>query len=229
MLQIKTSINSPEELKKSLLELIQFISTQEQLKKHLEEYTFIYPEFGFVVDGEFKEYNIETEKLREEAQIEFDNDGNNYCFELPYFTSETLFFRRAASYKELRPLIAEYVDRIIQYAQSEKLLWSHDELPAGTDAIESLVFIDKKYIDKYIEFLRINDMDHEVHQNYGIGYIIKKHGLDEDTLRLVAMRLGECIGQHGDENVGMLLENTNLGEYLNEQKHAAQFLRLLAS
>ena len=227
MLQLETNLDNSEGLKQTLEELIDFISMPERLQKHLAQYTFIYPVFGTKVDGDFKEFEEKTEKLREEEQIEFDTKGNNYCFELPYFTSETLFFRKAASYKELHSLILKYVDLLIKHSKEEGLLWSHDETPAGTDAIESLVFTDSKYIQKYIEFLRTNDMGHEVNQHYGIGYIIKNHGLNEDTLRLIAVRLGECCGQHGDENLGLLLESTELAEYLQDERNSENFLKHL--
>lgn len=227
MLQLETNLDNPESLKQTLEELIDFISIPERLHKHLAEYTFIYPSFGTKVDGDFKEFEENTEKLREEEQIEFDTQGKNYCFELPYFTSETLFFRKAASYTELHSLILQYIDLLIKHSKEEGLLWSHDETPAGTDAIESLAFIDSKYIQKYIEFLRINDMDHEVNQHYGIGLIIKNHGWNEDTLHLIAVRLGECCGQHGDQNLELLLESTELADYLKDERHSDIFLKHL--
>ena len=91
-------------------------------------------------------------------------------------------------------------------------------MPAGTDEIESLAFSDKKYIKKYIEFLRINNMDHEVNQDYGIGYIIKNHRWNKDTLKLIAVRASECCGQHGDENIDLLLEYAGLRKFLKEKK-----------
>lgn len=228
MLQLETKLEHLKDLKQTLENLIDFISSPKNLQDHLAQFTFIYPEFGSLVNGEFKKFDGETEKLREKERLEFDNEGKNYCSEFPYFTSETLFFRTAAEYKELHPLILKYVDHLIRHSREAKLLWSHDETPAGTDAIESLVFKDQKYLPKYIEFLRTNDMDHEVYQDYGIGYIIKKYGWNEDTVRLAAVRLGVCHGQHGDENINLLLESAKLDEFLKVDRHAVIFLKYLS-
>ncbi len=227
MLQLKTNLNNPDEIKQVLNELVELVSSRKLLEDHLEEYPFIYPQFGAITDGEFEEFSEETEKLREEEQIAFDDKGQNYYHEVPYITSESLFFRKAASYKELHSMILNYVDGVIKYSIKNELLWSHDETPAGTDAIESLAFSDSKYIQKYIEFLRINDMDHEVYQNYGIGRIIQIHGFNKDTLHLLAVRLGEGCGQHGEENLMHLLENSKLGDYLKVEINAKLFLKLL--
>ncbi len=227
MLQLTTDLENPEALKKTLEDLIDFVSSPDRLESHLDEYTFIYPSFGAIVSGEFQEFAEETEELQEEEQNEFDEEGMNYCHELPYISSETVFFRKAASHNELHPLILAYVDSLIKQSLEGNRLWSGDETPAGTDAIEALAFSDAKYIKKYIEFLKTNDMEHEVYQDYGIGYIIKTHGLNEDTLRLIAVRLTECLGQHGGENVSMLLEETEFGEYLEEEENAELFLKHL--
>ncbi len=223
MLQLATDLNNPEAMKKTLEELIEFVSSPERLDYHLEEYANIYPAFGNVTDGKFKEFTEETEKLRDEEQKEFEREGINYCVDhlVRCITSESLFFRRAASHRELHPVILRYVDSIIKYAGEDGLLWSNDETPAGTDAIESLALMDPGYINKYIEFLRASD-DSGGHQMYGTGYILKNHRVIEDTLRMLAVRL-TSKSQGGDEEVGMFLETTSLGELLKEEKNA-QFL-----
>ena len=122
MLQIQTDMRNAEGIKYSLLELNEFLHSPKLLQKHLNEYTFIYPAFGKNVNGEFSEPESEMETLRHDMKNEFNNSGKNFCHQLPYITSDTLFFGKVAMNKKLHPLILKYINKVISIAKKDDLL-----------------------------------------------------------------------------------------------------------
>lgn len=91
--------------------------------------------------------------------------------------------------------------------------WADDEHPTGSAAIFTLVTAHNRYIPEYIRYLRTCDLDHEVDQYQQIDDIIELYGWNNDTLALVAARLGQCVGQAGAEQVAELLGEADLAGY----------------
>lgn len=92
--------------------------------------------------------------------------------------------------------------------------WADDETPTGSGAVAALVGADRRYIPELVRFLRSCDLDHEVDESQLILDAVERHGWGDDTLSLVAARLGSCAGQFGIEQVEELIEESGLREYL---------------
>lgn len=140
----------------------------------------------------------------------------------PQTIGEDDYFQQIAPYQELTPLILDYC-RHTDHGAYNSRLWTDDELPAGTYAILPLVYQDRAAIDHYIEFLRTNDLEHEVDQAGDIEEIITHHGWCRETARLAIARVITCCGQHGHEQFSEFLEG-ELSEYLEDPAARAAFL-----
>lgn len=135
---------------------------------------------------------------------------------------EDVYFRQVAPFQELVPLVLEYC-RQTGYGAYNRRLWTDDEIPAGTYAILPLVYQDRAAIEHYIEFLRTNDMDHEVEQAGDIEEIVTHHGWCRETARLAIARVVTCCGQGGHEQFSEFVEN-GLADYLEDGAARAVFL-----
>ncbi|EMM71760.1 tetratricopeptide repeat protein [Leptospira weilii] len=128
------------------------------------------------------------------------------------FDSERIFYNEAVQYSEFHPLILKYVNKIIDHNLQYSILWSCEEEHAGTHAIMALALSEKKYIGDYINFLRSNDLNHEVYQSDDINALVQKWGWCEETLSLMAAR---CFrGQFGSDQFDEMME-TGLSEFLD--------------
>lgn len=134
------------------------------------------------------------------------------------------FFEQAARFVSLHQKILHYTS-LTYDEKNDEHFWIDSEHQAGTEAIHPLAITDSKYILNYIDFLRSNDMDHEVCQYDDINSVIQSHGWCEQTLQLSLARLFSCCGQHGREQFSELFAS-GLGEYIVE--HFDSFLLLLA-
>lgn len=145
-------------------------------------------------------------------------------------TSKTLeelsFFELAAKYESLAPLIIEYCKTTDNDEEGNRLIIRNEYdqgPPAGTYAILSLVLQNKKWTPYYIEFLRTNDLEHEVKQIWDIEAILKKYGWCPETYKLAIARNISCCGQAGKEQFERFIEN-GLKESLKNKKNRDLFL-----
>ena len=108
-------------------------------------------------------------------QIKFSIEMINQKNEISNTFDEQSFFEKVAIYNSLSQLIIDYC-QITDDGEEGSRIWISDQYdegpPAGTYAILALVNLDKKWIPNYIEFLRTNDLDHEVEQIWDIKKII---------------------------------------------------------
>lgn len=159
------------------------------------------------------------ESLKFEIVVE-DKSGLSQTFE------EKNFFEAAAKCSSLSHLILKYCD-ITDDGEEGLRISIMDEygegLPAGTHAILALVNEDKSWIPSYIEFLRTNDLDHEVEQMWDIKSIIEKYNWGKETCRLAIARNISCCGQGGNEQFNDFLNN-GLSDYLNSNENRKEFL-----
>jgi hypothetical protein len=124
---------------------------------------------------------------------------------------ERKFFARCARKPELHAAMLEYVKVVNRRARGlgrEGL--SHGDMhPAGSFAIVPLVLADPKFIPALIEHLRGYDMDHESFHPSLIEELLKRFGLCEETLDLLAWRAIESDGQ-SRENLNQAVRDHGL-------------------
>lgn len=136
---------------------------------------------------------------------------------------EEEFFRRTAAYNELDEKTLRYVENINVYNASDDYLegvdtvWHDEERQAGSFAMQSLAMKNPAYVRQYADFLRHNDMGHEVEQFDFINTLLEKHGWREETLYLAAVRFSQAAGQQGYQQYKVMRERFRLMEYLEEQ------------
>ncbi|WP_299899077.1 hypothetical protein [uncultured Aquimarina sp.] len=162
---------------------------EESRNKILEEYTYVY---------EF-EYQFYDEK----DELILAKSAYSYFDEL---------IEKGVSFEALHNKLWQFIDRSY-YKENDARFWRDSETPVGSTAASLLALYDKKYIENYINFLRTNDMDHEVDQYGDINTIIEKYGVCEETLSLAIARACSVCGQHGSEQFEELLED-NFLEYI---------------
>ena len=164
----------------------------------------------------------------------FNNRLDSIKFEIKFIdstnTSKTLeessFFELATKHESLASLILEYCKITDDGEEGNRLMIRneyHEGPPAGTYAILSLVFQNKKWIPNYIDFLRTNDLEHEVEQMWNIESILKKYGWCLETYKLAIARNISCCGQAGKEQFDRFIEN-GLRESLSNKRNRNIFL-----
>lgn len=197
--------------------------TEKELKQTLESLISLIKEIKALYPDE-----------QEEVVFNHNNRLESIKFEVTYIDEtgvlkvieEDAFFKKVALYKSLSSLILEYC-KVTDDGEEGSRIYITDEYdeapPAGTYAMLALVHQNKKWIFNYIEFLRTNDLDHEVEQMWHIKAIIEKYGWCDETSRLAIARNSSCCGQGGREQFNYLLEN-GLLDYLKEGKNRFNFL-----
>jgi|GEM_PF-2478164 len=135
--------------------------------------------YGKISGGEFQEYG---EELFEEIPPR----------------SELVFFTEAVKDKDDAQKVQKYVNSIAEMNNAEEL-WFDDETPMGLNAAFALAFEDKQYVADFINLLRKCDMDHEVYQAAMMAELLKKWGLQDEMIKLLAARSGSITGQFGLE------------------------------
>ncbi len=140
---------------------------------------------------------------------------------------EKEFFKNVAKHDFLAPKVLDYC-RVTDDGEEGTRIWIADEYgegpPAGTYAILSLVHRDKKWIPDYINFLRTNDLDHEVEQQWHIKEIIDKYGWCKETSCLAIARNISCCGQGGTQQFKEFLDN-GLDRYIKLKENRPVFLK----
>ncbi|WP_246057410.1 hypothetical protein [Leptospira gomenensis] len=137
------------------------------------------------------------------------------------FAAERSFYSQAIRHAELHEPILNYVYKIIDQNRKVAVLWSSEEEHAGAHAVVALALLDKKYIENYVDFLRTNDLDHEVYQSDDIQELIERWGWCEEILSLAAAR--SFRGQFGPDQLGEMLSD-GLEEYLMENDSLKSFV-----
>ncbi len=154
-------------------------------------------------------------------QIQFKNNNNTI-----HNLDEESFFKEAATHESLSELILGYCKVTDDGEEGTRIYISHeyDEgSPAGTYAILALVNQDKKWISSYIDFLRTNDLDHEVEQMWHIRAVIDKYQWSEDTCRLAIARNISCCGQSGRQQFNDFIAE-GLENYLEKEGNKKMFI-----
>ncbi|QXP58999.1 hypothetical protein [Olleya sp. HaHaR_3_96] len=139
---------------------------------------------------------------------------------------EKALFQQIAKYNNLAPLLLDYCKVTDDGEEGSRIMITHDYdegPPAGTYAILALVDRNKKWISNYIEFLRTNDLDHEVEQMWDIKSIIKKYGWCKETYQLAIARNISCCGQSGKEQFKSLIKE-GLKASLDNKNNKTLFL-----
>ncbi|MBW3635171.1 MAG: hypothetical protein KY445_01740 [Armatimonadetes bacterium] len=145
---------------------------------------------------------------------------------------EEIVFWRAAMFHELDEVTLQYIDVILAYnLGSEKVgyqqeLWHDEQHQAGCFAIEPLAFRDVRFVSNYAQFLRGNDMDHEVFQEDVIDGLIEKWGWCEETLELFAARCTFATGQ-GSHQIAELRDKYALIEYIQSSENAEKLRQMI--
>lgn len=133
--------------------------------------------------------------------------------------SERRFFERAARYVRLRPRIAQYTQLV------NPTVWKRDPFrgtgfwtsilaPAGSLAIVPLALADAEHVDALLAHLRGVDLGHETFHRAFFTELLRRWGLCEASLRLLAFRAVDGAGQHGDEDLRWLAEHTEFGAFV---------------
>ena len=127
------------------------------------------------------------------------------CFSIVTLTesiSEERFFHHLATYPSLLKKGKVFIENVTNWMESNNIrLWEDSENPFAEAAAYSLALFDQKNIDLYIRRLILCDMNHEVYQAEHIDSLVEKHGFTENTIPLLAYRLGEVGGQFGWEQL----------------------------
>ena len=145
---------------------------------------------------------------------------------------EHVFFNAVAPIPGIAMELAKYLRQITKLRRHASGIsgvcygcWYDEETPAGELAARILVTCGAEYIDHYIDFLRTNDLNVEVHQHAIIEEIIVRYGWCPETLKLAGVRASDCCGQHGDEQIGIFFEEHGLGQVLHNPQHFLQYFR----
>ena len=174
------TVNLAEDHLEKVLDLILGL-LKETRDRVLEEYTTVY-------EFEYKFYDENDNLLKAKNLYSFFDELVKQAIKFPRLHNKLLLFVKDSYYKE-----------------NDERFWRDSETPVGTTIAASLALLDKKYIQNYMEFLRTNDMDHEVDQYGYINDVINKYGFCEETLALALTRAGSACGQHGSEQFEEIL------------------------
>jgi hypothetical protein len=123
---------------------------------------------------------------------------------------ERVFFARCARHPSLHPDMLEYSRLVNRPARQLGGPLGHGDChPAGSFAIVPLVLYDRQHIGALIEHLRGWDMDHESFHPSLIEELLRRHGIGEETLDLLAWRAIESDGQ-SRENLAQAVRDHDL-------------------
>ena len=163
-----------EFLEETLKNLIsEFVSGEPE---YFDWYAGIYPE-GF---GELTGYLIQ-------------DDCGEYE-DTERYSSENVLAIEAIKYPELHPLMVELLEKITEFNEDNQEIWEHDEEQAGNSLARELCKYDKKYLPLYFDFIKTNDLDHEVYQSIDITEVGDTLGYPSEMMPLLLYR-----SEHGQE------------------------------
>jgi hypothetical protein len=133
------------------------------------------------------------------------------------FVRERRFFERCARHPKLHECMLAYVRNVNARERIPALRtdFGHSDMrAAGCFAIVPLVLHDARYLPALIEHMRGTDMDHETFHEALIEELLKRHGLCEETLDLLAFRAVDGAGQAGGNNMKLAMSRHGLRELL---------------
>ncbi len=142
------------------------------------------------------------------------------------FVRERRFFERCAKHPALHERMLTYVRNVNARARIPGLrtdLGHSDMRPAGCFAIVPLVLRDARYIPALVEHMRGTDMDHETFHEALVEELVKRHGLCEEVLDLLAFRAVDGAGQAGGNNMKLAMARHGLRGLLAAPKDLERF------
>ncbi|MBU2997952.1 hypothetical protein KO500_16035 [Cellulophaga baltica] len=183
---------------------------------------------------------IKAEYPDEQTNVSYHNDNRleSIMFEIEFndksgdsqIIKEKAFFEEVAEHSSLQSLIFDYCD-VTDNGEEGTRIWVMGEYmqgtPAGTYAILALANKNKKWISKYIDFLKTNDLDNEFEQMWHIKALIEKYGWCKETCSLAIARNVSCCGQTGKEQCAAFLDE-GLLDYLNSEENRKEFIDLIS-
>lgn len=93
-----------------------------------------------------------------------------------------------------------------KHANQVQTVWEDELTQLPEVAVTVLARNHVSFVPRYADFLRIWDMDHEVHQSKTIADLVERYGICPATEDLIRARVtGNGIGQHGHEQFDELL------------------------
>jgi hypothetical protein len=93
-----------------------------------------------------------------------------------------------------------------KHTKRVQTVWEDELTQLPEVAVTALARNHLGFVTRYADFLRIWDMDHEVHQSKAITELVERYGICPATEDLIRARVtGNGIGQHGDEQFDELL------------------------
>lgn len=112
------------------------------------------------------------------------------------------FFALVLAHSDLHGMAEQYVRAIIAHIRkTRRPLWAEEDRPLGLFVACRLALLVPGHVDLYAELLEVSDMDHEVYQEDQIALLLKTHGLNPQTLRLLAIRATVAAGQVGEQQI----------------------------
>ena len=207
MIKINVDLKSEEQIHGVIKELINVYSSQEAMQSLLNSDNELNLIFGKDINNEFAEYKPESEPV-----ITYDDS------EVFFKDSEAAFYEVACKNITLLPMVQELLELIIAYNEMVgefKIIYKDAEVPFGLTLATALVRTDKKYCHMLGSFLKTLDMDHEVYESDVIDDVLKKYGLCEETLNLIAVRAFPACGQFGSEQLEHIFETYEFEEKLS--------------
>ena len=166
---------------------MQEVDTQESLHQIAD----IYLALAKNLDRDLAGYRVDRffDDLRYQIEVLAPFDGEH-------------IFQKMMGHPELEQKAAAFVTHLNRWSrETEVQLWHDDELPLGAQEAFVMGMCDSQYIELYCDLLKTCDMDHETVQWEHIDCLIAEHGLCEETIKLMAYRLGVGIGQGGDTQI----------------------------
>lgn len=147
------------------------------------------------------------------------------------FLRERAFFERCVRHPALRDAMAAYARNVNSRKRGVKGmstdLGHSDMRPAGCFAYVPLALRDPKYIELFIESMWGTDMDHETFHAALIEELLVRHGLCDETMRLLAFRAVEAAGQDGERNLKLAYAHHGLAEKLASRAGLEAFAKLV--
>ncbi|WP_434998161.1 leucine-rich repeat protein [Vibrio scophthalmi] len=112
--------------------------------------------------------------------------------------SDESFFEHFIGHPMLELKVVNFIQNVNEWCRNQSAtIWQCDDQPLAEHAAYILSMHDERYIPLYCEVILLNDMDHECYQAEHIEDLIKQYGICENTLLLIAHRLGGARGQWG--------------------------------
>lgn len=146
------------------------------------------------------------------------------------FLRERAFFTRAVKHPALHDAMAAYARNVNSRKRGlvlETDLGHSDMRPAGCFAYVPLALHDPRFIELFIESMWGTDMDHETFHEALIEELLVRHGLCDETMRLLAFRAVDGQGQNGQANLQLAYEKHGLREKLAAPGGLEAFAKLV--